>query len=152
MIVAVCAALDFLKADGNGGSLFKGGEKVFVLFHVARQRVYGKVGKLPALGLRHVKDSYHLKGGDCDFFSLGDGLPVPADYGALRFRVDFLHFLFHLERRRGNDTDTLFAPFDVAPKLIFPSVKARDKGSVRLLHGDQYSIANTVIMKLRHDA
>ena len=152
MIVAMCAALDFLKANGNGGSLFKGGEKVLVFFHVARQCVYSKVGKLSAFGLGHIKDTYHLKGGDCDFFFLGDGLPVPANNGALRFGVDFLHFLFHLERRRGNDTDTLFPPFDVAPELVFPRVKARDKGSVRLLHGDQNGVVEAVIMKLRHDA
>ena len=148
VIIAVCAALDFLKADGDGRGLFKGCEKITVLLHIARQRVHGNIGKLPPLGLRHVKDRYHLVGGYGDLLFLGDGLSVPADHGLLGLRVDFLRFLLDFERRRGDNLNAFFAFFDVALKLVFPSGKARDKGSVGLLHGDQEGVVEAVIMKL----
>jgi len=43
VIIAVCAALDFLKADGDGRGLFKGCEKITVLLHISRQRVHGNI-------------------------------------------------------------------------------------------------------------
>ena len=88
------AALDILKGDRNGGSLFKGCEKILVAVNVACQLVNGNIRQLLSLGLGNVKDGYHLVGGYGDFLFLGDGLPVLADNGLLRVRVDFLHFLF----------------------------------------------------------
>ena len=147
VVVAMCAALDFLKADRNGGSLFKGGEKILVAVNVTRQLVYCNVGQFAPLGLGNVKDRYHLVGGYRDFLFLGDGLPVFADNGLLGMRVDFLHFLFDFERRWGNDFDTLLSFHHVSPKVIFPSGKARHKGSVRLLHGDKDGVSEAVIME-----
>lgn len=83
------AAPDILKGDRNGGSLFKCCEKILVAVNVARQLVNGNVRQLLSLGLGNVKDGYHLVGGYGDFLFLGDGLPVLADYGLLRVRVDF---------------------------------------------------------------
>ena len=37
--------------------------------------------------------------------------------------------------------------YHVSPKIIFPCGKARNKGSVRLLHGDKQRIVKAVIMK-----
>ena len=148
VIIAVCAALDFLKADGDGRGLFKGCEKITVLLHIARQRVHGNIRQFLSLGLRHVKDRYHLVGGYGDLLFLGDGLSVPADHGLLGLRVDFLRFLFDFERRRGDNLNAFFAFFDVALKLVFPSGKARDQGSIGLLHGDQEGVVEAVIMKL----
>ena len=148
VIIAVCAALDFLKADGDGRGLFKGCEKITVLLHIARQRVHGNIRQFLSLGLGHVKDGHHLVGGYGDLLFLGDGLSVPADHGLLGLRVDFLRFLLDFERRRGDNFNTFFALFDVALKLVFPSGKARDKGSVGLLHGNQEGVVEAVIMKL----
>ena len=152
VIIAVCAALDFLKADGDGRGLFKGCEKITVLLHIARQRVHGNIRQFLSLGLGHVKDGHHLVGGYGDLLFLGDGLSVLANHGLLGLRVDFLRFLLDFERRRGDNLNAFFTFFDVALKLIFPSGKARDKGSVGLLHGDQEGVVEAVIMKLRHNA
>ena len=148
VVVTMCAALDFFKADRNRRSLFKGSENVLVMLHVPGQHIYGNVGQLAPLGLRYIKDRYHLKGGYRDFLFLGYGLSVFADNGFLCLRVDFLHFLFNLERRRGKDFDTLLSFHHVSPKVIFPCGKSGDKGSVGLLHGDQQRIVKAVIMKL----
>ena len=148
VIIAVCAALDFLKADGDGRGLFKGCEKITVLLHIACQRVHGNIRQFLSLGLRHVKDRYHLVGGYGDLLFLGDGLSVPADHGLLGLRVDFLRFLLDFERRRGDNLNAFFAFFDVALKLVFPSGKARDQGSIGLLHGNQEGVVEAVIMKL----
>ena len=148
VIIAVCAALDFLKADGDGRGLFKGCEKITVLLHIACQRVHGNIRQFLSLGLGHVKDGHHLVGGYGDLFFFGYGLAVPADHGLLGLRVDFLRFLFDFERRRGDNLNAFFAFFDVALKLVFPSGKARDQGSVGLLHGDQEGVVEAVIMKL----
>ena len=144
----MCAALDFLKADGDGRGLFKGSEKIAVLLHIARQRVHGNLRQLLSLGLGHVKDGHHLVGGYGDLLFLGNGLSVPADHGLLGLRVDFLRFLLDFERRRGDNLNALFALFDIALKLVFPSGKARDQGSVGLLHGNQECIVEAVIVEL----
>ena len=148
VIIAVCAALDFLKANGDGRGLFKGCEKITVLLHIACQRVHGNIRQFLSLGLGHVKDGHHLVGGYSDLLFLGDRLSVPADHGLLGLRVDFLRFLLDFERRRGDNLNAFFAFFDVALKLVFPSGKARDKGSVGLLHGNQEGVVEAVIMKL----
>ena len=148
VVVTMCATLDFFKADRNRRSLFKGSENVLVMLYVPGQHIYGNIGDFPALGLRYVKDRYHLKGGYRDFLFLGYGLSVFADNGFLCLRVDFLHFLFNLERRRGKDFDTLLSFHHVSSKVIFPCGKSGDKGSVRLLHGDKQRIVKAVIMKL----
>jgi hypothetical protein len=62
-------------------------------------------------------------------------------------RVDFLRLLFYLERRRGNNLDTLFAFYYVTLKVIFPSSKSCHKGSVGLLHGDKQRIVKAVIVE-----
>ena len=147
VVVTMCAALDFFKADRNRRSLFKGSENVLVMLHVPGQHIYGNVGDCLSLGLRYVKDRYHLKGGDCDFLFLGYGLSVLADYGLLRVRVDFLHFLFDFIGRRGNDFNSFLPFYHVSPKIIFPCGKARNKGSVRLLHGDKDGVSEAVIME-----
>lgn len=90
VVVTMCAALDFFKADRNRRSLFKGSENVLVMLHVPGQHIYGNIGDFPALGLRYVKDRYHLKGGYRDFLFLGYGLSVLADKGFSRLRVDFV--------------------------------------------------------------
>ena len=148
VIIAVCAALDFLKADGDGRGLFKGCEKITVLLHIACQRVHGNIRQFLSLGLGHVKDGHHLVGGYGDLLFLGDGLSVPADHGLLGLRVDFLRFLLDFERRRGDNLNAFFAFFDIALKLVFPSGKARDQGSIGLLHGNQEGVVEAVIMKL----
>ena len=141
------AAPDILKGDRNGGSLFKGCEKILVAVNVARQLVHRNVRQLLSLGLGNVKDRYHLVGGYLDFLFLGDGLPVLADYGLLRVWVYLLHFLSDFERRRGNDFNSLLPFHHVTPEIILPSGKARHKGSVRLLHGDKQRIVEAVIME-----
>ena len=148
VVVTMCAALDFFKANRNRRSLFKGSENLLVMLHISGQHIYGNVGDFLSLGLRYIKDRYHLKGGDCDFLFFGYGLSVLTDNDFLCLRVDFLHFFFNLERRRGKDFDTLLSFHHVSPKVIFPCVKSRDKGSVGLLHGDQQRIVKAVIMKL----
>ena len=148
VIIAVCAALDFLKADGDGRGLFKGCEKITVLLHIARQRVHGNIRQFLSLGLGHVKNGHHLVGGYGDLLFLGDGLSVLADHGLLGLRVDFLRFLLDFERRRGDNFYPFFAFFDIALKLVFPSGKARDQGSIGLLHGNQEGVVEAVIMKL----
>ena len=148
VIITVCAALYFLKADGDGRGLFKGCEKITVLLHIACQRVHGNIRQFLSLGLGHVKDGHHLVGGYGDLLFLGDGLSVPADHGLLGLRVDFLRFLLDFERRRGDNLNAFFAFFDIALKLVFPSGKARDQGSIGLLHGDQEGVVEAVIMKL----
>ena len=148
VVVPVCAALDFLKSNGNRGSLFKGSENVLVMLHISGQHIYGNVGDFLALGLRYIKDRYHLKGGDCDFLFFSYGLSVLTDNDFLCLRVDFLHFFFNFERRRGKDFDTLLSFHHVSSKVIFPCVKSGDKRSVGLLHGDQQRIVKAVIMKL----
>ncbi len=45
------AALDILKGDRNGGSLFKGCEKVLIAVNVACQFVNGNVRQFLSLGL-----------------------------------------------------------------------------------------------------
>ena len=152
VIIAVCAALDFLKADGDGRGFFKGCEKIAVLLHIACQGVHGNIRQLLSLGLGHVKDGHHLVGGYGDLLFLGDGLSVPAEHWLLGLRVDFLRFLLDFERRRSDNLNALFAFFDVALKLVFPSGKARDKGGVGLLHGNQECIVEAVIVEPRHDA
>ena len=147
MVVAVCAALYFFKTNRDRGSLFKGCENVFETLHVPGQHIHGKVGDFLSLGLRHVKDRYHLKGGYRDFLFLRYRLSVCTDYGFLRCRVDFLHFLLDFERGRGKDFDTLFAFHYVSLKVVFPSVKACNQRSVWLLHGNQQRIVKTVIME-----
>ena len=148
VVVTMCAALDFFKADRNRGSLFKGSENVLVMLHVPGQHIYGNVGQLAPLGLRYIKDRYHLKGGYRDFLFFGYGLSVLTDNDFLCLRVDFLHFFFNLERRRGKDFDTLLSFHHVSSKVIFPCGKSGDKGSVGLLHGNQQRIVKAVIMKL----
>ena len=147
MVVSVCAALDFLKSNGNRGSLFKGSENVLVMLHISSQHIYGNVGDFLALGLRYIKDRYHLKGGDCDFLFFGYGLSVLTDNDFLCLRVDFLHFFFNLKGRRCKDFDTLLSFHHISPKVIFPCGKSGDKRSVGLLHGDQQRIVKAVIMK-----
>ena len=111
------------------------------------EHIHGKVGDFLSLGLRHVKDRYHLKGRYRDFLFLRYQLSVCTDYGLLRCRVDFLHFLLDFERGRGKDFDTLFAFHYVSLKVVFPSVKACNQRSVWLLHGNQQCIVKTVIME-----
>ena len=141
------AARYLLKANRDGRGLFKGCEKVLVAVNVPGQLVYRYIRQLPSLGLGHVKDRYYAKGGYCDFFLLFDGLPVLADNCFPGAGVGFLHLLFYGKGRRGKDFNALFAFHHVSPKIIFPSVKARHKGSVRLLHGDKYRIIKAVIME-----
>ena len=148
VVVTMCAALDFFKANRNRRSLFKGSENLLVMLHISGQHIYGNVGDFLSLGLRYIKDRYHLKGGDCDFLFFGYGLSVLTDNDFLCLRVDFLHFFFNLERRRGKDFDTLLSFHHVSSKVIFPCGKSGDKGSVGLLHGDQQRIVKAVIMKL----
>ena len=141
------AALDILKGDRDGGSLFKGCEKILVAVNVARQLVHRNVRQLLSLGLGNVENRHYLVGGYLDFLFLGDGLSVLADNGLLCVRVYLLHFLSDFERRRGNDFNPLLPFHHVTPEIVLPSGKARHKGSVRLLHGDKQRIVEAVIME-----
>ena len=147
MIVAMRATWYLLKSDRNGGSLFKGSEKIPVTLHVARQFVNGNVGKLFPLGLRHVKDRHHLVGGYRDFLFLRNRLSVFPNNRLLRVGVDFLHFLFDFVRRRGNDFNSLLPFHHISSKIIFPCREARHKGSVGFLHSDKQRIVKTVIVE-----
>ena len=80
-------------------------------------------------------------------FSSVTGFPSLADYGLLRVRVDFLHFLFDFIGRRGNDFNSLLPSHHVSLKVVLPSGKARQRGSVRLLHGDKDGVSEAVIME-----
>ena len=108
MVIAVCAAADPFKTNRDRRSLLQCLEKVLVLLDAARQRIHGNVRDLLAVGLAHIKDAYHLKGGDSDFFLLGDGLAVLTDYG-LTVRVKFFLLLFDFIVRRGKDFNA-FSP------------------------------------------
>ena len=152
MVIAVCAALDFLKADRDRGSLFQCCEKVLEAVNVPGQLVHGYIRQLPPLGLGHIKDGYHLVGGYLDFLFLGNGLPVLPDNRLPGLRVGFLYFLLYRKRRRGYDFDSFFAFHHVPSKVIFPRGKACHKGSVGLLHGDKQRIVKAVIVEFRHDA
>ena len=96
MVVSVCAALDFLKSNGNRGSLFKGSEKVLVLFYIGKQRFNGEVGKLFALGLRNVKVGYNLKGWNGNFLFFLNRLSLAVKSGLSFVGVDFILQLFYL--------------------------------------------------------
>ena len=117
------------------------------MFHVPGQHIHSNVRQLLSLGLGNIKDRYHLKSRDSDFFFFLDGFPVCADYGLLRFRVDFLHFLPNFERGRGKNFDTFFPLYHIALEVIFPRLEACHKGSVWLLHGDKQRIVEAVIME-----
>ena len=149
VVIAVCAAFNPFKANGNRRSLLQSLEKVFVLLDAARQRIHGNVRDLLAVCLAHIKDAYHLKGRDGDFFLLGDGLAVLTDNG-LAVRVKFFQLFFDFVGRGGKDFNALFAALYMAFKLVTPFVKASHKGSVRLLHHDQQRIVKAVIVELGH--
>ena len=123
VVIAVCAAFNPFKADGNGRSLLQCLEKILVLLNAARQRIHGNVWDLLAVGLAHIKDTHHLKGRDGDFFLLGDGLAVLTDNG-LSIRVKFFLFLFDLVRRRGKDFNAFFVFLYMAVKVLFPLTEA----------------------------
>ena len=120
VVIAVCAALDFLKANRDRGSLFQCCEKVLEAVNVPGQLVHGYIRQLPPLGLGHIKDGYYLVGGYLDFLFLGNGLPVLPDNRLPGLRVGFLYFLLNRKRRRGYDFYSLFAFHHVSPKVIFP--------------------------------
>ena len=120
VVIAVCAALDFLKADRDRGNLFQCCEKVLEAVNVPGQLVHGYIRQLPPLGLGHIKDGYHPVGGYLDFLFLGNGLPVLPDNRLPGLRVGFLYFLLNRKRRRGYDFYPLFAFHHVSPKVIFP--------------------------------
>ena len=149
VVIAVCAAFNPFKANGNRRSLLQCLEKVLVLLNAARQRIHSNVRDLLAVGLAHIKDAYHLKGRDGDFFLLGDGLAVLTD-NRLAVRVKFFQLFFDFIRRGGKDFNAFFAALYMAFKLVTPFVKASHKGSVRLLHHDQQRIVKAVIVELGH--
>ncbi len=127
VIIAVCAALDFLKADGNGEVFSRAAKKSLYRSTSARQRVHGNIRQLLSLGLGHVKDGHHLVGGYGDFLFLGDGLSVLADNGLSGLRVDFLRFLLDFIRRRGNDFNP-FSPFSRCAQSYFSKRKSPPQG------------------------
>ena len=149
VVIAVCAAVNPFKTNRDGRSLLQCFEKVLVLLDAARQRIHGNVRDLLAVGLAHIKDAYHLKGGDSDFFLLGDRFAIITDNG-LAVRVKFFLLLFDFIGRRGKDFNAFFAALYMAFKLVTPFVKASHKGSVGLLHHDQQRIVKAVIMELGH--
>ena len=149
VVIAVCAAFNPFKANGNRRSLLQSLEKVLVLLDAARQRIHGNVRDFLAVGLAHIKDAHHLKGRDSDFFLLGDGLAVLTDNG-FAVRVKFFLFLFDFVRRGGKDFNAFFVFLYMAVKVLFPCSIASHKGCVRLLHHDQQRIVKAVIVELGH--
>ena len=150
VIIAVCAAVDFFKRHGNGRGQLQGSPKILILFHIARERVHGNVGKLLALGLAHIEYRHHLERRNRHLLLLRDGLTVCADDGLPGVRVSFRHILFDFIRCGRKDFDALFAGFDMAFKFVTPLSVACDKGCVRLLHDDQQRIVQAVIVEAGH--
>ena len=151
VIVAMCATYDFFKTNRDRRSLFKGCEKVLVTLNVPGQLVNRNIRQFFSLGLRHIKNRYHLISGYGNFLFLHDRFSVFPHNRLSCMRVDFLRLLFYLERRRGNNLDTLFAFYYVTLKVIFPSSKSCHKGSVGLLHGDKQRIVKAVIVEAGHN-
>ena len=140
------AAAQGFKGNVKRGSPFKGSEKILILFHVARKLLYPKVGQLFTLGLRHVKNRYHTKGGDLDFLFLGNGFPVLIENRLLGVRVDFFHLFLNGKRGRCKYLDSFFSGLYMAVKFLFPLLIAFHK--VATLHGDKDCIVKAVIVKL----
>ena len=140
VIIAVCAAVDFFKRHRNGRGQLQGSPKIFILFHIARERVHGNVGKFLALGLAHIEYRHHLERWNRHLLLLRDGLTVCADHRLPGVRVSFRHILFDFIGRGRKNLDALFAGFDMAFKFVTPLSVACDKGCVRLLHDDQQRI------------
>ena len=150
VIIAVCAAVDFFKRHRNGRGQLQSSPKIFVLRHIARERVHGDVRKLLALSLAHIEYRYHLERRNRHLLLLCNGFPVCADHRLPGVRVGFLHIFFDFIRRRRKDFDALFAGLDVPLKLVAPLSVACNKGCVRLLHDDQQRIVQAVIVEAGH--
>ena len=140
-------ARNILKTNGNRGGLFQRLEKFPVAFHAAGQFFHADRGQRFSLGLAHIKDGNDLKGRNLYFLYFGNRLSVFSHHRPA-LCVQLLHFLFCLERGRGQYLDGLFAFLHIAVKIVPPLVVACHKLSA--LHGDQEGIVEAVTVELGH--
>ena len=140
-------ARNVLKTNGNRGGLFQRLEKFPVAFHAAGQFFHADRGQRFPLGLAHIKDGNDLKGRNLYFLYFGNRLSVLSHHRPA-LCVQLLHFLFRLERGRGQYLDGLFAFLYIAVKTVPPLVVARHKLSA--LHGDQEGVVEAVTVELGH--
>ena len=150
MVIAVCAAFNLLKADGDRRGQFQRPKKIFVLLNAARQPVGGNIRDLLALGLAHIKNGHHLKGRDFDFLLLHNGLAVRAHHRPPGVLVYLFNLFFDGIGCGSKDFNALFSALNMTLKLVPPLAVACHKGSVGLLHHNQQRIIQTVIMELGH--
>ena len=140
-------ARNVLKTNGNRGGLFQRLEKFPVAFHAAGQFFHADRGQRFPLGLAHIKDGNDLKGRNLYFLYFGNRLSVFSHHRPA-LCVQLLHFLFRLERGRGQYLDGLFAFLHIAVKIVPPLVVACHKLSA--LHGDQEGVVEAVTVELGH--
>ena len=103
-----------------------------------------------SLGLRHIKDGYHLIHGDFDFLFLHDNFAVCIQYRrfGIGVELDFLN-LFLVGCRR-DDLNAFFAFHHIAPKLVAPLVEACHMGGVGALHIDEHGVVDRIAVEAAH--
>ena len=152
VVIAVCAAFDFLKLNGNGRDFFQGAPEVFVLLNTSGQLSNHDVRNLFAVRLRDIENTNDLEGRTQNLHSLRDGLTVCIQHRLLRGRINLLHLHCCLIGRGSKDFDTFLAFQDMTVKIALPRGISGNEGSVRFLHGDKKCIVERVVVKLGHRA
>ena len=152
MVIALGAAGNVLKCDGNGGFLPKCFKESSVVLHAAGQFIHHDVGQLFSLGLGDIKDADHLKGGTHNLHCFGDGVSVCVQHGLLGLGIDLLHLHIRLVGRGGKDADAFLALHHMAVKVALPCRVPCNQGGFRLLHGDEQRVVEGVVIKLGHGA
>ena len=147
MEISLCIPVDLLISDRHRRDFRECLHKILIIFHASGQFTYANVWQLLSLCLRHIKDRDNTKSGELHFHFLDHRHPVFIQHDLPSHRISLFPFFFYLIRCGCKDTDTLFPTLYMTVKVFLPCLIACNKCGIRLLHGDQHGIIQTVMME-----
>ena len=147
MKISLCIPVDLLISDRHRGDFRECLHKILIIFHTSGQFTDTNVRQFLPFRLRHIKDRDNTKSRDFYFHFLDHRHPVFIQHKLPGHRISLFLFFLYLIRCGCKDTDPLFPTLYMAVKVFLPCLIACNKCGIRLLHGDQHGIVQTVMME-----
>ncbi len=150
MVIAFGLAIYFFKFHRYRAGALQCFEEHFELFHIPGQFIDSQRWYFTAISLAYIKNIYYLKGRMQDFFDffLIRAVRILQDFPCIW--ILFIDFYLLFVWCGSQDADSLFSLIYLAAELLLPGGIACHQCGVRLLHGDQNRIVQTVIVEAAH--
>ena len=118
--IALRTGIDLLESNRDRAGTLQGFEEHFVLLHIASELIHADGGERAAVGLRDIKNIYHLKGRHHDLLHLRCLRAIRIQPGLTGGGVDDSDLHLFLIGRRRQDPDSLCTLQYLSAEVLLP--------------------------------